>query len=157
MTRQDEIPSPPSFYHVCFAVPDLSSAMAELTDLVGVTWGEPTHDQLDDWPYALVFSLQFPHIELISSVEDSPWYAPEPRFHHLGWWSNCLPVTHRRWQEAGATTVFDGRDHGRHFFYTDATASGVRMEAVDVSRRPGFLHRWASHQSHLPGALDCQG
>lgn len=137
----DELP--PSFYHVCFAVPDLRAAMDELADLVGVTWGEPVDSQLGDWPYTLVFSSRFPYFELVSSVKGSPWYVAKPQFHHLGWWSRCLSVTDGRWHEAGTRRFFDGRDHGRHFVYHDALASGLRLEAVDVSQQPAFIDQWA--------------
>jgi hypothetical protein len=144
---------PPSFYHVCFAVPDLQAAMAELTDLIGLSWGEPMHDHLGDWPYSLVFSARFPHIELISSIEGSPWWVHQPSFHHLGWWTHCLSITHTRWQHSKRSPFFDGRDHGRRFLYIDAPASGARIEAVDISQQPGFLHRWLP-QGHVPDALD---
>lgn len=149
----NEHPSP-SFYHVCFAVHDLNAAMHELTSLVGVTWATPTHDRLGDWPYSLVFSTEFPHIELVSSVAGSPWHAEQPRFHHLGWWSHCLSLTDRRWQEAGATPSFDGREHGRQFVYVDAPASGARLEGVNISQQPSFIDRWAP-QAYVPPGLDC--
>lgn len=47
-------PGGPGFYHVCFAVPDLDEAMAELTAIAGVTFGEPISSQLGPWPYSLV-------------------------------------------------------------------------------------------------------
>lgn len=142
----DEV-SPPSdgagFYHVCFAVPDLDEAMAELTAIAGVTFGEPISSQLGPWPYSLVFTHQSPHIELISSVEGSPWEASAPAFHHLGWWTPCLPETIESWTEAGGNLHFDGREHGRRFAYVDAPKSGARLEAVDSTQQADFLERWA--------------
>lgn len=132
------------FYHVCFAVPDLRAAMDELTAMAGVSWGEPVHSELGDWPYSLVFSREFPHLELISSVEGSPWHVERPGFHHLGWWTDCLDELPRSWEAAGALPCFDGRDHGRRFLYADAPASGARLEAVDAKQREDFLRRWAA-------------
>ena len=149
MTTDDSTADRRSFYHVCFAVPDLSSAMNELTGMVGLAWDEPQHLSLGDWPYSLVFSRQFPHIELISSVEGSPWHTAQPIFHHLGWWAGCLGTTQQRWHDAGGLDYFDGRDHGRSFLYTDAPASGARLEAVDIAQRAGFLRRW-TEQQHTP-------
>ncbi len=130
-----------SFYHVCFAVPDLRAAMAELTELLGVHFNEPVHDQLGEWPYSLVITTAAPHIELISSVKGSPWEAATPTFHHLGWWSSCLDHTVDAWTNTG-TIHFDGRKEGRRFAYIDAPHSGLRLEAVDASQRADFLHRW---------------
>lgn len=133
-------------YHVCFAVPDLHAAMDELTGLLGLGWGEPQRGRLGDWPYAIVFSDRNPHIELISSVAGSPWDAPEPRFHHLGWWTRCLDETAAAWTADERTLFFDGREHGRSFVYADAPASGARLEAVASSQRQAFLDRWAAHR-----------
>lgn len=130
------------FYHVCFTVPDLRAAMNELTELAGVSWGEPTRSQLGEWPYELVFSTHAPYFELISSAPGSPWHSEKPGFHHLGWWTNCLDRTLDEWSERGAQPFFDGRTHGRHFGYVDAPASGVRLEAVDARQQIDFVQRW---------------
>lgn len=140
----DQAPvDPGGFYHVCFAVPDLEKAMTELSEMVGVTFGEPIRSQLGPWSYSLVFTREAPHIELVSSVEGSPWATDAARFHHLGWWTSCLPKTIETWSESGGTMHFDGREHGRRFAYSDAPHSGVRLEAVDSVQRPDFLARWA--------------
>lgn len=133
----------PDFYHVCFAVPDLEAAMRELTELVGVRFGEPVHDQLGSWPYSLVFTDRAPHIELISSVQGSPWTTDVARFHHLGWWTSCLAETINTWEAKGAEMHFDSREYGRKFAYVDAPSSGVRLEAVDAGQREGFFRKWA--------------
>lgn len=132
-----------SFYHVCFAVPDLQAAMDELTTITGVGWGTPVHDRLGDWPYSLVFTDQPPHIELISSVEGSPWHTPTPQFHHLGWWTSCLPDPTGSRLHDTATMYFDGRHFGRHFVYLDAPRSGARIEQVDNIQRQSFLNQWS--------------
>ncbi len=134
-----------TFYHVCFTVPDLDAAMQELTDLLGARFGKPVHSKLGSWPYSIVFTDTAPHIELISSVAGSPWYATTPQFHHLGWWSHCLDNTTNSWIDKGAISYFDGRDHGRHFTYVDAPHSGVRLEAVDMVQKAAFLQQWVEH------------
>ncbi|MFB7911488.1 hypothetical protein ACFC1T_34160 [Kitasatospora sp. NPDC056076] len=40
-------------YHVCFTVPDLDSAMADLT-AAGVRWREPANGRSGDWDYRIV-------------------------------------------------------------------------------------------------------
>jgi hypothetical protein len=129
-------------------VTDLKAAMAELTELTGATFGEPVHSRLEDWPYSIVFTQEAPHIELISSVPGSPWESPG--FHHLGWWTSCLPDTVEQWTEAGAALHFDGQDHGRRFAYVDAPKSGIRLEAVDAVQREGFLAQWAQQGPSRP-------
>lgn len=150
MTPSAHVPSAPvdapGFYHVCFVVPDLDAAMRELTELVGVRFGEPVHDQLGPWPYSIVFTDQAPYIELISSIEGSPWETDTARFHHLGWWTSCLGDTIEAWGTQGARMHFDGRELGRRFAYVDAPHSGVRLEIVDAAQRDVFLRKWASIQ-----------
>ena len=132
----------PSLYHFCFTVPDLPAAAEELSELLGVRFGEPLHSEIGEWPYSIAFSETEPHIELISSVAGSPWEAQSPHFHHLGFWSSCLDRTLADWAEAGTEPVFDGREYGRRFAYVDAPRSGVRLEAVDLSQQADFLSRW---------------
>lgn len=138
---------PTGFHHVCFAVPDLRAAMDELTALVGVAFGRPLSSRLGPWPYSLAFTEQPPHIELISSVEGSPWETTTPTFHHLGWWSRCLPETIEHWTDNGGGMRFDGREYGRRFAYVDAPRSGARLEAVDSVQRSDFLHRWVRNSA----------
>lgn len=134
---------PTELYHVCFAVPSLEDAMHELTAMIGVSWGEPVRDRLGAWPYALVFSAEAPHLELVASTPDSPWGCAAPTFHHLGFWTHCLDDTVDSWLGDGGAMFHDGRQHGRRFAYVDAPRSGVRLEAVDDAQREGFLRRWA--------------
>lgn len=131
-------------YHVCFAVPDLDAAMNELTEALGVSWGSPVDGRLEAWDYRLVFSREAPHFELISSVAGSPWEAASPRFHHIGFWSQCLDSTLDTWRDAGGTMFYDSRPEGRRFGYVDLPASGMRVEAVDDAQRENFLATWAS-------------
>lgn len=135
---------PEGFYHICFAVPDLAKAMTELSEMLGVTFGQPFESQLGDWPYTLVFTDQAPHIELICGGPGSPWETSRPVFHHLGWWTPDLAETIESWTEAGGAPYFDGRERGRRFAYIDAPNSGARLEAVDLGQRKGFLDRWKS-------------
>lgn len=143
MSSADELVDQDGFYHVCFAVPDLEAAMDELTTMVGVRWGTPARGRMGPWPYSIVFTDRRPHFELIASVAGSPWEAPVPRFHHLGWWTSCVSDTADAWTGSGGSMSFDGREHGRRFVYVDAPQSGVRLEAVADSQRPSFVEQWA--------------
>lgn len=149
-------PGSESFSHVCFAVPDLEAAMAELEEMLGVTFGDPVRSTLGEWPYSLVFTREFPHIELIRSMAGSPWAVDAPTFHHLGLWTSCLPDTLAAWTQQGGSMVFDGREHGRRFAYVDAPRSGARVEAVDIAQRPDFLAQWVTGRE-APRSSDATG
>jgi hypothetical protein len=135
----------PTFYHVCFVVPDIPAAMAELTELAQVQWNEPTAAVLEEWSYTIVFSRQFPFIELISGPPGSPWDATSgPRFDHLGWWSESLNSTACWWTTHGAEPRYDGRPAGRSFAYFFAPTIGENIEVVDTERQPDFLNNWTT-------------
>jgi hypothetical protein len=120
--------------------------MTELTDLTGVEWGTPVEAVLNEWPYTIVFSTEFPYIELISSTPGSPWEVTDgPRFHHLGWWTDSLDTTACRWLTTGATPSYDGRTAGRSFAYFLAPSIGTNLEIVDNSRQSDFLKTWANN------------
>lgn len=143
-------PTPASFYHVCFVVPDITAAMTELAALTGVQWGTPVEAVLDEWPYTIVFSTAFPHIELISGPPGSPWEVLDgPRFHHLGWWTNSLDTTACRWLTTGASPSYDGRPSGRSFAYFFAPSIGANLEIVDTSRQSDFHKTWSTNTSAM--------
>ncbi|CAA0130418.1 Uncharacterised protein [Mycolicibacterium vanbaalenii] len=141
---------PPTFYHVCFVVPDIAAAMTELAELAQVEWNEPEDAVLEQWAYTIVFSRQFPFIELISGPPESPWDATSgPRFDHLGWWSESLGSTTCRWATKGAQPRYDGRPAGRSFAYFFAPTIGANIEVVDNERQHDFMDTWTSrHDRH---------
>lgn len=147
----------PTFYHVCFVVPDISAAMIELAELANVEWNEPAQAVLEGWRYTIVFSRRFPFIELISGPPGSPWDAASgPRFDHLGWWSGSLDATACRWTAQGAQPRYDGRPVGRSFAYFFAPTIGENIEAVDLERQSNFVSNWRSsndlhNMTHLDG------
>jgi hypothetical protein len=131
------------FYHVCFAVPDLERAMRDFAEAVGTAWKPIREAVLGDWPYRIVFSDGFPHIELIEGPPGSPWDATGgAHFHHLGWWSADLETTSRRWAEIGLSRDFDGCPYGRAFAYHTVDSIGARFEIVDASAQDMFLDTW---------------
>lgn len=142
----DESGSELPIYHICFTVPDLDSAMAELSELIGVDWGRPADEQLGAWPYRITFSRSQPHLELIQGAPGSPWYRERPMFHHLGIWTLDLADCLAGWTAAGANLDFDARPEGRRFAYVDAPQSGAKLEAVDIRGLSTFRQRWVDRR-----------
>jgi hypothetical protein len=122
---------------------------------VGTEWSSVRASVLGDWDYRIVFSKTIPYIELIEGPPDSPWDCREgARFDHLGWWSNSIEVTSRRWVEQGLPKGFDACMFGRAFAYHEVSSIGSRFEVVDASAQPGFIEAWDSGGQPMP-ALDC--
>lgn len=133
-----------SFYHVCFAVPDLRRAMRDLTRSGGVAWHEPRQDRLADWEYSIVFTRGGPpFIELIQGPPGSPWDSSDgARFHHLGFWSTSVAAGARRLTRRGYPEHFSGCPYGRPFVYHRLDSVGGFVELVDLARQPSFLATW---------------
>lgn len=131
----------PNFYHVCFAVPDLERAMADLSAAVGCSWHEPRHDQLGDWSYEVAFSEGgLPLIELIRGSEGSPWDASRgARFDHLGYWTTSVEAGTRRLANLGFPEAFSGCPYGRPFAINRVDSIGAGVELFAAAAQPYFL------------------
>lgn len=142
------------FYHLCFAVSDLETAMEDLTNAGGIDWNEPRAGTLGDWAYRIVFSRSQPHIELIEGPAGSPWDTTDgAHFHHLGWWTHSLSSSARQLTEHGMPAGFDGCPYGRSFAYHRVDSIGANIEIVDAAARSAFLSTWNPSGGTMP-ALD---
>ena len=135
-------------YHVGIVVEDLESAAAQLTDLLGVTWGTISEvgemtvrgpdgsDRLV--PLRCVYSTEAPRLELIEEIPGSIWVRNEhSNLHHIGVWaeglageSDRLAATQCPLQLAGVV----GGDAPKMWAYHGGDL-GVRIELVDVALR----------------------
>jgi nuclear transport factor 2 (NTF2) superfamily protein len=133
------------FYHVCFVVPALKTAMEELQRGLGVKWSTPSSGQLGEWEYEIVFSREGPpFFELIEGPPGSPWDATTgPRCDHIGYWSRDLSHDKEEFAERGLAVDFDASPFGRPFAYHRLDSVGIRVELVDESLQAGFLETWA--------------
>ncbi|GAB2623230.1 VOC family protein [Streptomyces capparidis] len=140
------------FYHVCFAVPDLDAAMADLTRSVCARWSPPLADRIGEWDYRITFTRGGPpFIELIEGSPGSPWDASQgARFDHLGYWTTSVEQGSRRLEREGFPTDFSGCPHGRPFAYHRVDSIGARVELVDLTRRPAFTDRWHPDDTPMP-------
>lgn len=93
---------PADLYHTGIVVPDLDAAMARYTAVGGYRWTTPLTNKLPvriGWDtreveVTLVYSLQSPHLELITQVPGTPWTpAPGNAVHHLGYFTDRLVDT----------------------------------------------------------------
>ena len=130
-----------TFYHVAIIVEDLDKAMEEFSAGLGVHWGEVRDGALGPWTYRLTFSYEGPpHIELIEGQPGSPWDTSSgPRPDHIGYWTDDIEEGKRRLIARGLPIDFDACPYGSPFSDHRAAHTGLRLELVDVSRRPWFL------------------
>ncbi|WP_175401469.1 VOC family protein [Mycobacterium malmoense] len=142
---------PADFYHTGIIVPDIAAAAARLSVVSGYEWTKPVEATLSvtteggvyEVPFEFVYSLQAPHLELVTEVPGTVWTAsPGTATHHLGYWADDLATTARDLEKAGFRQ--EARPSGdilnSFAYYTDNT--GLRIEIVDRAMFPdwpGFL------------------
>jgi catechol 2,3-dioxygenase-like lactoylglutathione lyase family enzyme len=135
-------------YHVGIVVPDIEAAKAHLADLLGIRWGpvvETEAIELRDGdgndlvvPNTLCYSVEPPHIELVLEVPGSVWECNEhSNLHHIGVWSDALPVDSARYSELRCPLQLCGRDANGELqqFAYHRDPLGVRIELVDASMK----------------------
>lgn len=129
------------FYHVCFVVPDLEAAMADLAQAVGCRWHEPWDGRHGDSALRATFSLIGPpYIELVTGGPDGPWDASRgARFDHLGYWTSSLPTSALRLSQSGFPEEFTGCPFGRPFTGHHIPSIGARIELFDATAQPYFI------------------
>ncbi|GLZ29311.1 hypothetical protein Lesp02_15010 [Lentzea sp. NBRC 105346] len=134
------------FYHICFVVPDIEAAMADLTRTVGVEWGAVKDDELGPWQYRMAFSRSgFPAFELIEGPAGSPWDSTlGARCDHIGYWADSVEESAQRLTEEGFPADFSGCAYGRLYSYHPVPSLGVRLEMMDISRQDNFMATWMS-------------
>jgi catechol 2,3-dioxygenase-like lactoylglutathione lyase family enzyme len=140
---------PEDFYHTGIIVPDLEAAVARLSAVAGYQWITPltytlpfrTANGTRELTSTFVYSIQSPHLELITEVPDSPWTAaPGNSVHHLGYFTDNLADTARMLEGNGftfeATADVSPPDLALFAYYIDAF--GTRIEIVDRALFPDF-------------------
>jgi hypothetical protein len=95
-------------YHVGIVVSDLERAMAQLTDVAGVSWGRVQRYPVDfttpagsrTFHQTFVMTLEGPpYIELLVATPGSVW--ERTGMHHLGLWSEDVPGESARAEARG--------------------------------------------------------
>jgi hypothetical protein len=144
------------FFHTGIVVAELEPAMARLTDLVGVTWAVPISNDTPIFdagagadvvvPMRMVYSQQFPHLELVEAVPGSEWtVATGSNAHHLGFWVDDLAAESGRLAASQCPLTVCGVAGGTKpagFAYHEDPL-GLRVELIDTAARP-VLEAWWS-------------
>src|SRR4051812_33874359 len=139
-------------FHVGLAVPQLESAVASFTDVLGVAFTPPGEVSLDvqtpdgssSVDLRFVYSTRGAHVELTESVAGTVWDADSAsRGHHIGVWSDDPAAEAARLEALGLPAVAwsdDAATGARRFSY-HATPFGIYVELVDAAAR-AFYPDW---------------
>ncbi|HZE39162.1 MAG TPA: VOC family protein [Stackebrandtia sp.] len=140
-------------YHIALVVEDLDAAMADLGRTIGLEWNAPFvgggHLEMDgqvvEGAPRVVFSRQGPpYLELVERVPGTVW--AETGLHHIGLWTDDIAAESANLEDRGAPLEAHGArgDGQRTFFCYHQTASGMRVELVDIGRSGPHLARYLS-------------
>lgn len=136
------------YFHVGIVVPDVVTAQARLTQLLGTDWGPIVENDIDVrdgdgservLPNRICYSTMPPYIELIQETPASPWVCNEySNLHHLGFFSGALAAESDRLVGARCPLEIMGGHGdgppGGWAYHSDPL--GVRIEVVDEVMRP---------------------
>ena len=143
-------------FHVGIRVPDLATAMDEMSRSHGVTWASvqdrpmnvcvPGDGQVA-LQLALTYSCEGPvHLELMSGPAGSVWDGSgQPGPHHLGYWVDDVGAETERLLARDWTLELAAAppDAGYGRFTYLRSPEGVLVEPVSTSARPRFEAWWA--------------
>ncbi len=147
-------------YHVGIVVRDLEAAQAQLTGLLGVTWGPVMHLDATDYrddsgqdlvlPTTICYSVDEPRLELIQELPGSVWVCNEhSNLHHIGFWSDDLSGDSAGLTRAGCPLQVCGRagDLAPVSFAYHRDDLGVRIEVVDAGMRDAMSFLFSAGES----------
>jgi hypothetical protein len=142
------------FWHVGIAVHDLESAQNDVGKAFGLEWAPIASDVLpnlqtpegpSDWAARRCQSIgALVPFELLQGSPGSTWDTPASKpvvTHHLAYWTNDIPGEVRALEKEGWTVEIDmlDADGNPSMFAYMVKPGSVRVELVDVSRRPAYL------------------
>jgi catechol 2,3-dioxygenase-like lactoylglutathione lyase family enzyme len=141
-------------YHLGIRVPEISSAMAELGESLGVTWCSLQEREQSVWtpaggvqtiPLKFTYSSQGPnHLELLEGAPGTIWDGREaPGAHHTGVWVDDVATSTAELVAKGWTLVAAQRppSDGYGAFTYVQPPSGLIVELVWSAIEPMF-QRW---------------
>jgi predicted enzyme related to lactoylglutathione lyase len=135
------------YFHVCCIVPDLESAMEELSTALGIRWNAIRERESGEMRWRVLYSVEGPpFIELVEGAPGAPWHtADEPRLHHFGRFTEDLEAGIRDIEQAGGQIETDGREISGRWAYVRAPRSGALIELIEADEdgRQRFLERVA--------------
>lgn len=140
-------------FHVGIVVPDVDTALAELTELLGYDWCDqlaiptavwlPTGETTIEMRFA--YSRTVPRLEVISAVLGTLWEPAASGLHHLGYWSDDVAGDGARLAERGYETEAEGRrPDGATYWSYHRPPAGPRIELVSREVQAGLEGYWSS-------------
>lgn len=157
------------FFHFGVVVPDFEAALDELGATMGLEWGSVQRrtfgvrqpNGLVEADFRVTYSLgDVPHFEVIEASRGTIWDpSAAGGVHHLGYWSRDLAADSAALTAAGyvweATYDNPEVDGPFGFTYHRLPSTGLRIELVDIGRKPAF-ETWMAG-GEFPSALEDQG
>jgi len=133
-------------YHVGLVVPDIEVAAGRLTASAGYEWTQPIEYTVDiittsgerQLPLRFMYSVQAPHIELITEVPGTPWTSGTAAAHHLGYFVDDIAAVSTQLEVAGfQLEAKPAGDLASSFAYF-IDPVGVRIEIVNRALFPDW-------------------
>jgi hypothetical protein len=133
-------------FHVGIVVPDIEAARAHLTALLGIRWGPVIEtDNPFRWAdgtdvtvagFQLCYSLDGPHLELITEQPGTPWVCNEhSNLHHIGFFADSVEQGSQRLSTGACPLEIAGwnPESGALGWTYHRDPLGVRIEIIDVA------------------------
>jgi hypothetical protein len=139
-------------FHTAIIVPDVDASAAELTRIAGLTWSPKLDVEAPLWTrdrgvqmrrMVAMYSVEAPHLELVTAVPGTLWDLTPRAIHHLGYWSDDLVSESDALEARGLPRVAGAMNDGQLYgFAYHETSDGLLLELVDRAVFPdwdGFL------------------
>jgi len=149
---------PTDMFHVGIVVPDLDTAMEQLSATLGMRWSQRMETEMPTRtsggrertvPMKVVYSMDDPHLELIEEVADTIWVCnPYSNLHHLGFYGGALTPTSDGLTATGCPleiSDWNPETGAPGAFAFHRTRLGVRIEVVDAAFREILPLLWVDH------------
>lgn len=156
------------FYHFGIVVSDFDKSLEELSNNLGIEWASVTEFEIEcEQPNGIVTADMKvvysttgpPHFEVIRVAPGTVWGQADQGVHHLGYWTENLQEDHKRLTDAGyvwESTYRNPDTEGPYgFTYHTLKETGIRVELVDLARKPAFDNWMAGGE--FPSAMDPGG
>ena len=156
------------FYHFGLVVSDFDQALDELSSNLGLEWAKVTEFEIIcEQPNGIVTADMKvvysttgpPHYEIIRVAPGTVWGQADLGIHHLGFWTENLEDDHKRLTNSGymwESTYYNPDSDGPFgFTYHTLQNTGLRIELVDIARKPAFDNWMAG--GDFPSAMEPGG
>lgn len=139
-------------FHTGMIVDDLDASADELTRTAGLHWSPRIDTEVPIWSpdgrievhrMVATYSVEAPHLELITATPGSLWDSASRPLHHFGYWSDDLLEESAELERLGLRRVAAATVNDTFYgFSYHVTRDGLFLELVDRAVFPdwqGFL------------------